>query len=429
MAWLWRGIIVLLGLLSQTVYVRSCDADCKDDLIQRIDNLLDKKMDLMKLEMETKFQNVLETQHNLQMDQISNTITTTQAALTRDLQSVNTRVQKYEQNFEELKTLNFFIISQITDHLAQDRATQNPSASPSVNDLNDPINDLKTLTRESNVILNDIRESIEDCKNASNTTAQQLNDIRESIEDCKDASNTTTQQLNDIRESIEDCKGTSNTTTQQLNYFWENMEEMNQNRMEVDNDTMNSMQMLSNEVENVIQETTSLEPRLLDLERNITSQLIDLEDKMKESDNMLLKSITCPSGFFKMSSQCFKMFRDRERSWSEAKTKCEEEGYMLAQPDESVAVSLRKKLYEDFGDRSFAWLGAQGDGSKFVYAHGGLALDNASPLWWPDQPGSYVGADKCLFLLVDGSYFRDHPARPYFSNGCSASWYALCEVK
>ncbi|CAL4123162.1 unnamed protein product, partial [Meganyctiphanes norvegica] len=103
----------------------------------------------------------------------------------------------------------------------------------------------------------------------------------------------------------------------------------------------------------------------------------------------------CPSGFIKMSSQCFKMFRDRYRSWSEAKTKCEQEGLILAQPDDSVTVNLRKHLYQEYGNGE-AWLGAQGDGSKFVYAHGGLALDNASPLWYPGEPGSEVSAERCL---------------------------------
>ncbi|CAL4129145.1 unnamed protein product, partial [Meganyctiphanes norvegica] len=126
----------------------------------------------------------------------------------------------------------------------------------------------------------------------------------------------------------------------------------------------------------------------------------------------------CPSGFIKMSSQCFKMFRDRDRSWSEAKTKCEQEGYILAQPDDAVAVQLRQKLYETYSSGS-AWLGAQADGSKFVYAHGGLALDNASPLWYPRQPGSYFGAERCLQLLVDGGFLRDQPARPYATYTCS----------
>ncbi|CAL4205935.1 unnamed protein product [Meganyctiphanes norvegica] len=121
------------------------------------------------------------------------------------------------------------------------------------------------------------------------------------------------------------------------------------------------------------------------------------------------------------------MFTDSYRSWPDAKTKCEQEGYILAQPDDSVAVNLRKKLYEEYGDRSVAWLGARGDGSKFVYVHGGLALDNASPLWHPGSSGRRFGAGRCLLLIVDGPDFRDHPTRPYLNNPCSIPVYTLCE--
>ncbi|CAL4100988.1 unnamed protein product, partial [Meganyctiphanes norvegica] len=135
----------------------------------------------------------------------------------------------------------------------------------------------------------------------------------------------------------------------------------------------------------------------------------------------------CPSGFIKISSQCFKMFKDQHRSWSEAKTKCEQEGYILAQPDNSVFVHLRKKLYETYG-QGYAWLGAQSDGSKFVYKHGGPVLDNASPLWYPREPAN-VGAERCLVLLVHDSDMRDQPTSPYWTSPCStsSSRYTLCE--
>ncbi|CAL4129148.1 unnamed protein product, partial [Meganyctiphanes norvegica] len=110
-----------------------------------------------------------------------------------------------------------------------------------------------------------------------------------------------------LTELMEDCKGPSNTTTQQLNDILESTEEMDQNGMKADNVTGSSLITLSNEVER------------------------------------------CPEGFFKMSSQCFKMFRDSRRSWSEAKTKCEQEGYIMAQPDDSVAVNLRRYIYEAYG--------------------------------------------------------------------------------
>ncbi|CAL4176816.1 unnamed protein product, partial [Meganyctiphanes norvegica] len=133
----------------------------------------------------------------------------------------------------------------------------------------------------------------------------------------------------------------------------------------------------------------------------------------------------CPEGFINLSSQCFKMYKDSPRSWYAAKTMCEQEGYILAQPDDSVAVQLKQSLYEEYGDGD-AWLGVRGDASKFVWAHGGLALDNASPLWYLGQ--LYLrGTNRCLLLVVGGSDFRDHPTRPYWSNLCYKPYYALCE--
>ncbi|CAL4173510.1 unnamed protein product [Meganyctiphanes norvegica] len=320
MTWLCRSIILLLGLLSQTDCVQACDDDCKDDLIQKLQNLLetqlDSKMEQIIMKMESKFE-TLDTKLNLKMDQISNTLTTNQNAISNDLQSVKEHIETYELSFHEL-----------IEHLAEDKETDNAPSSQNIINVNDSLNELKTLAKDSNVILTEL------------------------MEDCKGPTHTTTQQLNDILESTEEII------------------------------------TLSNELER------------------------------------------CPSGFIKMSSQCFKLFRDRPRSWSAAKNKCEQEGYIMAQPDDSVAVNLRKYLFEAYGDDSFAWLGAQGDGSNFVYAHGGLALDYFSPLWLPELPDN-VGAERCLLLMVNVWYLGNYPSHPYGSDTCSSSSYiyALCEAK
>ncbi|CAL4068908.1 unnamed protein product, partial [Meganyctiphanes norvegica] len=64
MAWLCRSIILLLGLLSQTEYVQACDDDCKDDLIQKFQNLLitqlDSKMEQILMKIERKYEKLLE---------------------------------------------------------------------------------------------------------------------------------------------------------------------------------------------------------------------------------------------------------------------------------------------------------------------------------------------------------------------------------
>ncbi|CAL4137143.1 unnamed protein product, partial [Meganyctiphanes norvegica] len=243
MAWLCRGIILLLGLLSQTDYVQPCDDDCKDDLVQ-------------------KFQNLLNTQLDSKMEQII-------------------------------------------------------------------------------------------------------------------------MKIDILTELMEECKGPSNTTTQQLNDILESTEEMDQNGMKTDSVTGSSLITLSNEVEG------------------------------------------CPEGFIEMSSQCFKMFRDRRRKWKGAKRKCKQEGLILAQPDDSVAVQLRQKLYETYGDGN-VHLGARGNGRIFKYAHGGRALHSWSPLWIPGY-GSYMLVTRCLLLLVDGHHLRDKPARPYYPSPCEESNFALCE--
>ncbi|CAL4185246.1 unnamed protein product, partial [Meganyctiphanes norvegica] len=265
MAWLCRGIILLLGLFSQTDYVQACDDDCKDDLIQKLQSILetqldsnmnliirkieskfeklleaklDSNIDLIQREIETKFENILDTKLNLKMNQISNTLTTNQNAILSDLQSVKEHIETNELSFHELNTSYVFMTTQLIELLAQEKETDTAPSSQNISNVNDSLNELKTLAKKSNVILTEL------------------------MEDCKGPSNTTTQQLNDIVESTEE---------------------------------------------------------------------------------------RCPGGLIKMSSQCFKMFRDRQRTWSEAKTKCEQEGYILAQPDDSVAVNLRKYIYEAYG--------------------------------------------------------------------------------
>ncbi|CAL4079107.1 unnamed protein product, partial [Meganyctiphanes norvegica] len=192
MAWLCRGIILLLGLLSQTDYVQACDDDCKDDLIQKFQNLLESQLDskmeqiVMKIEskfetlVEDKLENILDTKLNLKMDQISNTLTTNQNAISSDLQSVKEHIVSYSHSLDELNTSNVFMTSQLIEHLAKDKETDNAPSSQNISNVNDSLNELKTLAKKSNVILTEL---MEDCKGPSNTTTQQLNDILESTEE------------------------------------------------------------------------------------------------------------------------------------------------------------------------------------------------------------------------------------------------------
>ncbi|CAL4217974.1 unnamed protein product, partial [Meganyctiphanes norvegica] len=58
----------------------------------------------------------------------------------------------------------------------------------------------------------------------------------------------------------------------------------------------------------------------------------------------------CPEGFFMSagSKQCFKFFNDVKRTWLEARTKCSEEGLIIAKPSEAVSVALRKDLFDRY---------------------------------------------------------------------------------
>ncbi|CAL4194768.1 unnamed protein product, partial [Meganyctiphanes norvegica] len=234
MAWLCRGIILLLGLLSQTDYVQACDDDCKDDLIQKFQNLLDtqldSKMEQIMMKIESKLENILDTKLNLKMDQISNTLTTNLNVISSDLQSVKEHIETYARSLDELNTSNVFMTSQLIKHLAQDKETDNAPSSQNISNVNDSLNELKTLAKKSNVILTEL---MEDCKGPSNTTTQQLNDILES-----------TEEMDQNR-----MKADNVTTTQQLNDILESTEEMDLNMMKADNVTGSSLITLSNEVE------------------------------------------------------------------------------------------------------------------------------------------------------------------------------------
>ncbi|CAL4108002.1 unnamed protein product, partial [Meganyctiphanes norvegica] len=119
--------------------------------------------------------------------------------------------------------------------------------------------------------------------------------------------------------------------------------------------------------------------------------------------------------------------RDKKRSWEDAKSQCEIEGSIIAQPSDSVALELRRHLLKKFGDGT-VWIGAKGDGSTFVWQHGKIILKNSNALWWPNYPGNQVGTDKCLELLLTESEYSRYPGRPYDTDPCTDLQYTLCEV-
>ncbi|CAL4085612.1 unnamed protein product, partial [Meganyctiphanes norvegica] len=60
----------------------------------------------------------------------------------------------------------------------------------------------------------------------------------------------------------------------------------------------------------------------------------------------------CPHGFFmsKGSNQCFKFFDDEHRNWTDANSKCKNEGLNLAKPTDAVAVELTNDILKSYGD-------------------------------------------------------------------------------
>ncbi|CAL4149539.1 unnamed protein product, partial [Meganyctiphanes norvegica] len=150
--------------------------------------------------------------------------------------------------------------------------------------------------------------------------------------------------------------------------------------------------------------------------------LEEMDQRRIKSDKIMLQAI---KGFC-VYSQCFTLIADVKRNWTDAKAKCEEEGLILAEPSDLVAVPLRRYLVEKY-DHAEAWLGAQGDGSKFVWQHSGTALMNDSPLW-DVTASSNAGNNNCVELDVNKGEYDADSGKPYDISGCTANFYTLCEI-
>ncbi|CAL4125560.1 unnamed protein product [Meganyctiphanes norvegica] len=191
-----------------------------------------------------------------------------------------------------------------------------------------------------------------------------------------------------------------------------------------------SIKQNTKDIKKLLQDTQASKSLQLDFEVNITQKMDDMETKMIASDQNLSKRIAgCPEGFIAISMQCFKFVIDQHRSWADAKSDCERRGLRLAQPVESAFAPLRKSLVQQYGTMGYVWMGAQGDGSKFVFQPSGESLDNNSPVWYPGYPAADgLGADRCLTLIVYESYLRSQPGQPVDTTYCTNTGYALCEA-
>ncbi|CAL4219392.1 unnamed protein product [Meganyctiphanes norvegica] len=96
------------------------------------------------------------------------------------------------------------------------------------------------------------------------------------------------------------------------------------------------------------------------LKENCTNSIentsLSLLNNIEEIHNTSMEEISdnvdaCPAsqGFFTIpgGDGCFKTFVDQPRTWAEADDKCKSEGLALAEPDDTIAVALRKYIVEN----------------------------------------------------------------------------------
>ncbi|CAL4108319.1 unnamed protein product, partial [Meganyctiphanes norvegica] len=138
----------------------------------------------------------------------------------------------------------------------------------------------------------------------------------------------------------------------------------------------------------------------------------------------------CQDGFVQSNSKCYKLFKsDGQSTWETAKAVCEANRLTMAMPADEESVTLRKDLFDVYGDWSSAWLSARGDGAQYVTEPDGRYISNTSPLWWPSSPvSSYlVSNTNCLALMLVQFALLQQPNQPYGSWICGfKAGYPLC---
>ncbi|CAL4134750.1 unnamed protein product [Meganyctiphanes norvegica] len=142
--------------------------------------------------------------------------------------------------------------------------------------------------------------------------------------------------------------------------------------------------------------------------------------------------IQCPEPYFRVLSQCFRLYDDKRRSWEESKALCYGNGLVLAHPKHPIDV--RAAIVER--GQKYAWLNARGDGTVMVWEDTDDYISNTNALWFHGQPGSRVTADYCLRLLSIEENMNSTPVQPLLAYTCSSTktaagrgLYALCELK
>ncbi|CAL4145470.1 unnamed protein product, partial [Meganyctiphanes norvegica] len=139
-------------------------------------------------------------------------------------------------------------------------------------------------------------------------------------------------------------------------------------------------------------------------------------------------STHCPKGFFMSSGpsrQCFKFFNSI-RSWASSVSKCQNEGLVLAEPYDPVAV--RAYIVTRYGARHHTWINGRGTGSYMQLQRSGAYVYSGNAYWKPGHPGSYTSSSYCLHLVTEYSVMKSYPNQPFDCSSCTNSRPTLCEL-
>ncbi|CAL4247334.1 unnamed protein product, partial [Meganyctiphanes norvegica] len=108
-----------------------------------------------------------------------------------------------------------------------------------------------------------------------------------------------------------------------------------------------------------VQDSNSKKYSLLVLVENIFTNLTKFEKRISTSMDAIETGISITKyrvsclggldGFFSLSSQCYKIFTDKQLNWADAKSLCESHGFFLAEPSDSDAAELRIYVIEKYG--------------------------------------------------------------------------------
>merc|ERR1719342_1155344 len=135
----------------------------------------------------------------------------------------------------------------------------------------------------------------------------------------------------------------------------------------------------------------------------------------------------CPPGLFQVeaSGQCFKYYEETQQTWQDAKTKCEDDGLVLARPHDPLTLS--KYIVARFSPPKWSWIGAQGDDSNVRWSRDGEIIKHDHSMWREGQPGNDISARYCLTLQATGQIWKS-PNDAFQMMGCTDTRPFVCEL-